>query len=246
MQLIVKDNLRDVLRSMDKIRLDQVPFATAKALTETAKDTKSAVVAEMEKVFDQPTKWTLNSLYVKSATKKTLAARVWIKNFAAKGPSPEDWLLPEVQGGARKLKRFERALQLRGLMPHGTILVPTKFVDLDANGNVSGGQVVRILSYLKAFGEQGYRANMTNDRRNKFQKKQGYGYFAGAPNGQPPGIWKRINFAKGTALRPIFLFAPMPQYKPRLDFFGIGERVYSKRFKDHFRQALTEAMRTAK
>ncbi|MGI9141713.1 MAG: hypothetical protein ACR2IJ_00850 [Fluviibacter sp.] len=246
MQLIVKDNLRDVLRSMDKIRLDQVPFATAKALTKTAQDAKSAVVAEMEKVFDRPTKWTLNSLYIKPANKRTLAARVWIKNFAAKGPSPEDWLLPEVQGGARKLKRFERALQIRGLMPQGTILVPTKHVDLDASGNVSGGQVVRILSYLKAFGEQGYRANMTNERRQKFQKKQGYGYFAGAPNGQPPGIWKRINFAKGSAILPIFLFAPMPQYKPRLDFFGIGERVYSNRFKDHFRQALTEAMRTAK
>lgn len=246
MQLIVKDNLRDVLRSMDKIRLDQVPFATAKALTKTAQDAKSAVVAEMEKAFDRPTKWTLNSLYVKSATKKTLAARVWIKNFAAKGPSPEDWLLPEVKGGARKLKRFERALQIRGLMPQGMTLVPTKYVDLDAYGNVSGSQVVRILSYLKAFGEQGYRANITKEGRQKFQKKQGYGYFAGAPNGQTPGIWKRINFSTGSAIVPLFLYVPLPQYKPRLDFFGIGERVYSNRFKDHFRQALTEAMRTAK
>ncbi|MGI9141632.1 MAG: hypothetical protein ACR2IJ_00425 [Fluviibacter sp.] len=246
MQLIVKDNLRDVLRSMDKIRLDQVPFATAKALTKTAQATKSAIVAEMERVFDRPTRWTLNSLYIKPATKRTLSARVWVKNTAGSGPSPENWTLPEVQGGPRKYKRFEKALQLRGLMPQGMAVVPTKYIELDANGNVNGRQMLQILRYLKSFGN-GSVGPVDRRKQGRVNKKQGYAYFAGTPNGgQPMGIWKRVNFSTGSAIVPLFLYVPMPQYKPRLDFFGIGERVYSTQFLQIFRQALTEAMRTAK
>lgn len=246
MQLIVKDNLRDVLRSMDKIRMDQVPFATAKALTKTAQATKLAIVAEMENVFDRPTRWTLNSLYVKPATKRVLAARVWVKNNAGTGPAPENWTLPEVQGGPRKYKRFERALQLRGLMPQGMVAVPTKYIELDGNGNVSGRLMLQILRYLKSFGN-GSVGPVNRRAKSRVNKKQGFAYFAGTPNGgQPMGIWKRVNFAAGSAIVPLFLYVPMPQYKPKLDFFGVGQRVYSSTFLENFRQALTEAMRTAK
>lgn len=247
MKITVTSNLKEFLKSFDAVSKKQIPFATAKALTATAEEVKAEIAAEMETVFENPTKWTLNSLYMKPATTKTLAARVWVKNNkGGTGPSPEHWLLPEVLGGPRKYKRFEKALKARGLMPADKALMPTQFADIDSNGNVSSGQITSILSYLQAFDDGGYRANMTKKGQKKFNNKRGFGYFSGAPNGQPGGIWKRINFAKGTALRPVFLFVALPQYRPRLDFFGIGGRVYKKSFNGHFRDALRFALQTAK
>ena len=247
MKITVKSNLKEFLKSLDDVSKKHIPFATAKALTATAQEVKAEIAAEMEKVFENPTKWTLNSLYMKPATTKTLAARVWVKNNKdGTGPSPENWLLPEVMGGPRKYKRFEKALKARGLMPGDKALMPTQFADIDSNGNVSIGQITSILSYLQAFEENGYRANMSKKGQKKFNNKRGFGYFAGAPMGQPGGIWKRINFAKGTALRPIFLFVSLPQYKTRLDFFGIGDRVYRKSFNGHFIDAMRLALQTAK
>lgn len=247
MKISVKSNLNEFLKALDNVSAKHVPFATAKALTKTAQVVKAEVVAEMEKVFENPTRWTINSLYVKPATTKTLASRVWVKNTKdGTGPSPENWLIPEVMGGPRKYKRFEKALKARGLMPGDKALMPTQYADIDANGNVSSGQITAILSYLEAFSEDGYKANMSQKGRKKFNAKRGFGYFAGAPNGQPGGIWKRVNFAKGTALRPIFLFVSLPQYKSRLDFFGIGDRVYKEKFAEHFKESLRYALQTAK
>jgi len=246
MQIGVQVDIDAAIKRLDVFRRDQLPFAVANGLTQTAKQVLAAEKEEMAKVFNSPTQWTLNSLYLKPATKKDWVAKVWIKNFAAKGPSPEDWLKPEIEGGQRKYKRMERALQRIGVLPSGMMVYPTKFADLDANGNVKAGQVTQILSYLQAFGEQGYRANMDAKSRQRMTSRRGYAYFVGKPKGKIAGIWKRVNQANGSMIQPIFYFIPSPTYKPRLDFYGVANRVYGARFFDNFRNAMAKAVETAR
>ena len=44
-------------------------------------------------------------------------------------------------------------------------IVPGDAATLDQNGNMSAGQIVQIMSWFKAFGEQGYQANMRDGGR---------------------------------------------------------------------------------
>ena len=67
---------------------DQLPFATAKALTATGQRVKDAIRATMQVGFDRPTAYTLNATYMKPATKTNLICEVGIKNWASKGAPP--------------------------------------------------------------------------------------------------------------------------------------------------------------
>lgn len=248
MQLGINVDIDEAIKKLDLFRKEQLPYALSVAINDTAVEAKEAIKDEMSRVFDNPTDWTLNSLYVRKGSKSNPAARVWIKNFAAKGPSPEDWLKPEILGGQRNLKRMEKALQHKGLLPPGMVIYPTKYADLDAKGNIKQGQVVQIMSYLNIFGEQGYKANMDKAGRKRFTSRTGHAYFVGKPKGKIAGIWKRVNFAvtSQTAVVPIFYFIPSPTYKPRLDFYGVANKTFSSRFQENFNKAMKHAIETAR
>ncbi len=62
----------------------QLPFATAKALTLTGQKVKAGITSAMQRSFSNPTPYTLNSVYLKPATKTNLVAEVELKNWASK------------------------------------------------------------------------------------------------------------------------------------------------------------------
>ncbi|AXK40860.1 hypothetical protein DWG20_09340 [Crenobacter cavernae] len=242
----------------------QLPFAMARALTLTAQDVKRAEIAEMQRAFDRPTKYTLNSLYVKPATKRDLRAWVWLKYDAGKGTPADKYLAAEIQGGGRKTKRFERALQQAGVMPRGMFAVPGSAAQKDAYGNMSRGQIVQILSYLRAFGEQGYKANMTDRRRGSLAKGnakkgvRGFQYFVlRERHGKlPPGIYKktaysgadaaRVAHLQGGGAKPVVIFVKSPGYSRRFKFFEVAGRTVRERFTANFDQALADALASAR
>jgi hypothetical protein len=171
-----------------------------------------------------------------------------------RGTQARDYLAPLVYGGQRKLKAFERSLQRVGLLPSGMAAVPGKAARLDAYGNMSRGQITQILSYFKAFGEQGYRANITDKRKesmakgNKRTRARGVSYFVGRPNGgrHPSGVWQKTNFGEiGSAIKPIIIFVNRPAYRKQLDVPGIAERVIRSRFASELSMAVAQARRTA-
>lgn len=246
MQIGVNVDIDAAIKSLDVFRRDQLPWAVADAVNKTAENVKAEIVQEMHRVFVAPTRWTLNSLYVKRGNKKNPVATVWVKNQSSNGPAPVNWLIPETEGGKRKYKRMEKALQSIGALPSGMMVYPTKFADMDSNGNVKAGQVTQILSYLKAFGTNGFRANMDAKGRKRMTSRTGYSYFVGKPKGKIAGIWKRVNQASGSMIQPIFYFIPSPTYRPRLDFYGVANRVYAAKFLDNFRNAMAKAVETAR
>lgn len=242
-------------RGLDEIARRQVPFAAALAMTRTGQRVKAALVDEMKSSFDRPTPWTLNSLFMQKATKSRLETRVWVKDFAYKGIAPDKYLTPEIFGGKRSNKRFERALANKGFAEKGAKFVPGSGAKLDQFGNIDRGQVVQVLAALGAFGEQGYKANMTDKGRARLAKGnakkgvRGVTYFAGAPGGGklPFGIWQRTSFGSlGSAIRPVMLKVDEPNYREEFDFFGVSRRVVNAKLADEFAQAMREAIQTAR
>ena len=132
----------------------------------------------------------------------------------------------------------EVILRRAGILPSGmqTAIPKTPYPGSDdGRGNLRGPFLVQLISYLQAFGEQGYRANMTDKRRARLRNQQGIGsiaakkvykttlgrrYFVsyGRVRSQhlPPGIWA----ASGTHdvdVKPVVMFVRSGTYRPRID-----------------------------
>lgn len=250
----VKSDLEATISRFARIAGDQMPFATAVALTRTAKAAKEEIERQLPSLIDKPTPYTMRGFRLYPATKRKLLAEVDFRVAMGRGSQARDYLAPIVYGGERKLKAFERSLQRTGLLPSGMAAVPGSGAKLDAFGNMSRGQIVQILSYFKAFGQQGYRANITDKRKASMAKgskrtgARGITYFVGKPNGGrlPTGIWQRTDFgASGSAVKPIIIFTRKPAYRKQLDVPGIAQQVIRTHFADLLRTAVAESQRTA-
>jgi hypothetical protein len=243
MRLTHSTNLSAVQAALSKTEREQIPFATALALTKTAQKVKAGEIAVMKRNLDRPTNFTLNSLFVKAATKATQQARVWFKDFAPKGTPAGDYLQPQVQGGQRKLKRHEKALIARGLMKSTQYAVPAAGAKLDQYGNMKRTQYVQLLSQLRAFGEQGYSANATGSKRSTRKRRSG-AYFVATINGEQ-GVWQEVQSAFGAGARPVLLFVDRdPSYRVRFPFFKIAENMVKSNYEREFKAALDTAIKT--
>jgi hypothetical protein len=248
-KLSVKDNFPDIAARLQALGR-QAPFVAAVSLTRTIQDVKTAEVAEMQRVFDRPTPYALNGLFVKPATRTNLEARVWVKdNPFGKGTPADRFLLPHIYGGSRGQKGMERLLQLNGLMPAHWYAVPAAGAELDANGNVKRSQITQILSQLKVQRGAGHESRATGSARsNRTIARQGVTYFAlpVARRGLKPGIYLKRQFAHGSAIKPVFIFVPAVQYRQRWKFFEIGQATANARFPVHFNAEMAKAMQTVR
>jgi hypothetical protein len=240
------EGVEEVRESLGKVA-SQLPYVMAVSLTKTAQAAKADLRQEMVRVFDRPTPYTLNSLYIQPATKQRLMSRVYIKDEAGKGNPATKFILPEVEGGKRSLKGFEVALQRRGVLPAGMYCVPGAGVKLDRYGNIPGSTIVQILSYFKAFSEVGFTANITAKGKAKKLKK-GTAYFAITKEGGhlAPGIYHRASSAWGAPIKPIIMFVRQPGYRTRFRFYDVGQRSADRNWRGIFNGVLDEALRTAK
>lgn len=254
----VRQDVREVERMFSGLAKKQTPFATANAINTLLFASLAAEKREMERVFDRPTRYTLNSLRVRKAKKTDLAGRMWVKSKldAGKGTSPENYLLPNIEGGPRKAKRFEVALRRIGVLPEGWLSVPGEGATLDAYGNMSRAQIVQLLSWFHAFGEQGYRANITEKTKARLKRgtkrKYGISYYAAIPGREKtrkltPGIYKRIRTGFGTATVPVLIFIRRANYQAkRFDFEGIADRYVRAHFRAEFEKQMRRAIATAR
>mgnify|MGYP000844727299 FL=1 len=247
--IAVHSNAADIVADA-KDMARRVPFAVVKALTRTAKAGQEAVKSEIRSVFDRPTPYTLNSTYIRPATRDKMVASVYLKDDASKGTPAGKYLGPQIEGGTRRHKRMEVALQRIGVLPQGWYAIPGRAAKLDAYGNWSRGQIVQVLSYFQAFGEQGYRANTAAEKRAKMKRgtrsKRGVAYFAVLPGRRAsralqPGIYLQTYFAKGSAIQPIAIFVENATYRRRLDFYATVERVAVTQYPLELQRAINEA-----
>ena len=218
-----------------------IPYAASTALTRCAQRAQKVdLPAEMRRVFSNPTPYAINSLFVVAANKDTLSARVMVKNTAGRGVVPENFLFPEVAGGGRHEKGFEKALRYRGILKSGERAMPSAYIKKDKFGNVPGIAIQNILSALDSpdGSKARYSDHPTRGGRYFRSKRYSSGIWAGTRNGLltgPRGIWQR----KGRhRLDLLFVFTSNPpQYRPLFDFTAVVQKTAEDNFKNEFNTA---------
>lgn len=235
---ISTEGAAELKRTMSNIEKRQLPFATALALSRTASRVESAEVAEMKRVFDRPTRFTLNSLFVRPAKKNRLEALVWVKDYASKAEAPTRWLLPEVEGGDRNRKRSEKLLGARGILSSGRFLMPGNDMPLDSSGNISRGRMQKLLSGLGAQGDK--HANSTDSKRSIGNQRR---FFVMGRGANALGIAERTGKDK---IKWMLAFGKSPTYRDRFDFYGVADRTARRHLPTELGKALREAVLSAK
>lgn len=222
MHLDLSHNLRDVIRGVDRLS-DQLPFAVAKALTDTVKVAQGEMPQALEQDLDSPTPFTKSGFYIQAARKDRLVAVVGIKAKQA------EYLGYQIRGGMRQPAR--QALRLPSV------------VDLNTHGNMPAGLVRQLVARAK----QGRRATKTQARR--FGVSQQVDLFYGEPgDGRPAGIYKRVAAsATQSRLIPVVVFPKQAaQYDPRFDFAGRVRRIVEREFPRRLDAAWRLAQATAR
>lgn len=244
----------------------QLPYSIAQAMTASAKKAQAALKAQTPRYIDRPTRWTLNSTYVKFATKKNLQASVGFKDYSSTGTPAGRYLNYLSSGGPRRSKSTERQLQRSGLLRPGQFIVPTNVTPLNLNqyGNLPGGTYTQVLSRLKALGEQGYSANVSRSRRSQAKRTQS-DFFLGRPGNLPLGIQARIGpkpkgtGGKGSARggRPVtsnlprgfhtvFYITRTPSYQATFPIQKILQATFASTFNANLQVSLERALASAK
>jgi hypothetical protein len=208
----------------------QIPFAMSRAINMTADDIKAAESEEMKRVFDRPKPWTLGGIKINYANKSNLSATVKIKDDEVAGGVPAaKYLAPEIFGGYRRVKRFEKALREAGIVPVGFQVVPAEGVRLDQYGNITRSTISQILSSLGA--------------RNAKRSKKTYFIVNHYNDFLEPGIYQRVGKQH---VKPIMLFVKHSRYKPKFDFFGVAEHVANTVMLQNAQKAVRQAIDTAR
>jgi hypothetical protein len=245
-----------------------IAFAQVVALTRTAQDVRAAEVREIDDSFDRPTPYTRNAVFVRPATKAEPEALVGLKDDNRGGRAPSTYLRAQIEGGRRQLKSFETSIRSLGVMDGTQFVVPGRAARLDAYGNIDRGQILQVLSQLRAFtGAETASRNLirrdgTRDngdrsetaRRAAQLRRQAFGraggqYFAVGPaprGGLRPGIYQRQVLRARSAgpadprPRAVMLFVDRAQYEQRFDFWDAGLLELDRAWPRRFDEALAQ------
>ena len=228
MDISIRAHITEAVRYLDDVHQRHIPFASLYAATLTARDVQAKEKTVMQQVFDRPTPYVMNALYVKPATKANPIASVEFREFAGKGTPAKRFLNPNIHGGGRALKSTERQLG-------GQYYAPGRTYKRDAYGNVQGSVYRRILSQLMASTNADANASGSakskRKRRNNafFKTKAGY-------------VLHRTGKGKvEVALVPI----KAPTYRKIFPFYEKAEEVVADRFPANFITALNRTIATS-
>lgn len=205
---------------------------------------RDAIKEDMARKFDRPTPWVLNSVNVIPATDSDVLAGNAVavidwKPGSAGSISGDKILRAQIEGGARRLKRFERVIGL----PANRVAVPGKWAELDAYGNISRGQLTKVLSYLRLFGEQGYRANRSNRQGRGTRRAEQYFMIpVGAEHATlSPGIYRNAQELGGAPLL-IIAFVRAANYRARFNPAAVARAYVQSNASIIWQQALTRTL----
>lgn len=209
-------------------------------LEKLAYETRDAERAKMQTVFDRPTPYALNSLYIKrTISGPKIEATIGLKNERNTAAIPQNWFLyPQVEGGARRLKRHEKLLRAAGILPAGWYCAPGKGAKKDAYGNQTGGEILRVLSFLQTLplaGRAKRRQNMSAKNVARLAARS-QDYFVLSPGDYSrrsggvvePGVWKRNGPNAAPSL--VIGFIKPPTYRKALPFYEVAERTVRLKF----------------
>lgn len=231
---------------LTELERQQLPFARSLAANQAAFETMGTVREAMPLFIDQPTSFTVRGVLYRKGNKQSPVAEVYLTGDAAKGTPPSKYLTV-TRGGVRGQRRSERVLGRAGILSDDEGWVPGNWLKKNRHGNqLTGGAVVRILSQIKAFGEEGFQANVTaRSRARAARQGRRQRYFVSRGGRLPRGVWERYG-PGGRGVRPVMLFVKLPSYEKSFDFVSITSRELRQRFLREWPNAFRRAVRTAR
>lgn len=234
--LHIRTNAAEAVAQWERRAIRQLPFALARALTDGARAGREAIRAEMRRVFDRPTPFTLASFQIVPARRDRLEARIETKAQGA-----EHYLLVQERGGTRRLTRTEQ--NVAAVVPELGLkaLVPAGAARLDRYGNWSAGERNQVLSALGAQRDRTANTTARSRRRNPTRND----YFIPDPelDGLAAHVYRRNR--SGVAVVALILRRP-PVYRARFDWRTVGERASAEAVKAAFPRRLIEATASAR
>lgn len=243
----IRFDLTGFQRSLSTIERQQMPYAVALALTETAKGGRLEVQREMDRVFDRPTPYAKRGVVYDRATKQNLTAAVVVTGDRTKGGLPATAFLgPQIEGGLRSHKAFERQLIQRGLMDSRMVAVPATRAPLDRYGNMTQGFLNKVMADLqidyRGAGATRVRSDQSLKRNKNYRKAR---YFVPKKGSHLyPGVYQRN--PSDNSIFPVILFIPSKGYKVRLHLQDVVARYVAANIHQNFELAFTRAVTSAR
>nr|WP_194299966.1 hypothetical protein [Acetobacter musti] len=218
------------MRDLSALSEKEIPKAAASALNRLATGARLQVTDRMREIFEDPTPFTLRGFFTRPARSNNLEAWVATRDYAPKGTPAIKYLGPQIRGGQRDMKRFERALRP---VSGGQYVVPGADAPLDQYGNISRGVLIQILSRLGLMADpsanMGDRTARRLARQGKVAKGRKSEYFVGRErgNGRPTGVYRLLAPGK---VAQILKFVPRaPSYRAVLPVETIVEQTIARR-----------------
>lgn len=241
---VTANDLPQLSRMLREFGNQQVPFAAVAAMTRAAQAVKTDLVAGMATAFDRPTRWTLGGLFIEPATKAKPSASVHFKDRAPGGVPAGKYLRAQILGGQRGLKSHEKLLAMRP----GYIVVPGKWAERDAHGNVNMGQMRAIMAQLNLRRGVSSAGRATKRRRGAYRKNDWFIRPIGATKAThpetyhlPPGIYQTGPEFGGAPLLVLAFLRQYPNsYDVRFNFAALGETSLNRHLPGLLQAALTE------
>ncbi|MCB4615326.1 hypothetical protein [Enterobacter asburiae] len=211
-------SLKDLERQLLALK-KQIPFATARALTSTARKIQEAQKDNLESKLDNPTPFTVNSVASTAARKTNLTAKVFIR------PTAAEYLAPEEFGGTRHLS--------------GKALLNPKGVRLNKYGNLPKGKLASLKANPNVF------VGSVNGASGFWQRKK-YKPVTGKKKGKRSKNGTRKPRPKQPKLKLLVRFGDAQEASPTLGYFELANQMASDLLPGEMSAAISEALRTAK
>ncbi|WP_371972750.1 hypothetical protein ACB496_12785 [Lelliottia nimipressuralis] len=214
-------SLQDLRSTLGGIR-KQIPFATAQALTNVARQIEQGEKKGLQRQLENPTPFTVNAVRSTAARKTNLTAKVFVMDTAA------SYLDPFEFGGLHKL--------------NGKALLNPKNIRLNKYGNLSRNKLAQLKANPNDFigtvtTKAGKSINGVWQRRKgrkvKSRRKR-------SPNGE------RRERKKQRAPKLLLRFGNALPVKEHLDYFARANKMAEVLMPSALSQAMAEALRTAK
>lgn len=219
-------NLPDVRRELKGFE-KQIPFAMALGLTRTAKAVEVDLRQTMERVFNNPKPFTVKSTYTTPARKQQLQAVVGLKDSISKGTSAAQYLQPQIGGGKREPKRFERSSSFKKRLKRGQYLVPGRDANLNKFGNLTLAVIKKVSEDLKT---QDLAASLTSRGNNRY-------FWMGD---------KGVFYRQGKKLRSLLVTVDGATYRRKFDFQRSTEEAVKRNYGPEMQRAIREALDSAR
>lgn len=213
--------------------------ACEEALTQAAFHLRGTMKKEIKDSIKNPIARTENAQLFK-VDKGNLTVDFFLNDNAKKsGISPARYLSPLIYGRSREQKPMEKYFRAIGAGGKGAVnfLIPSPQAKLDTHGNITSGQVTRMLSDLKAFGEVGSTMNAKGGKRGAKKQKKKDGYFIIPQSQRNPKVGV-VMYRQGGTAAPFAVVTPKrPKYEKALDWFYVVEKNWPRYIDEEIEKA---------